>query len=100
MLEIRKMESDNVHTHDRRESQYHLALNKTTAASQVAAVGKNPSAKAGDARGMGSVPGSGVSPGGGHVSHSGILAWRIPWTEEPGGLQPTGSQRVRHDRSD
>ena len=45
MLEIRKMESDNVHTHDRRESQYHLALNKTTAASQVAAVGKNPSAR-------------------------------------------------------
>ena len=29
-----------------------------------------------------------------------ILAWRIPWTEEPGGLQSTGSQRVRHDWSD
>ena len=29
--------------------------------------------------------------------HSSILAWRIPWTEEPGGLQPMGSQRVRHD---
>ena len=29
--------------------------------------------------------------------HSGILAWRIPWTEEPGGLQPMGSQRVGHD---
>ena len=28
--------------------------------------------------------------------HSSILAWRIPWTEEPGGLQSTGSQRVRH----
>ena len=28
---------------------------------------------------------------------SSILAWRIPWTEEPGGLQSTGSQRVRHD---
>ena len=28
---------------------------------------------------------------------SGILAWGIPWTEEPGGLQPMGSQRVRHD---
>ena len=28
---------------------------------------------------------------------SSILAWRIPWTEEPGGLQPTGSQRVGHD---
>ena len=29
--------------------------------------------------------------------HSSILAWRIPWTEEPGGLQSTGSQRVRHN---
>ena len=28
--------------------------------------------------------------------HSSILAWRIPWTEEPGGLQSTGSQRVKH----
>ena len=27
--------------------------------------------------------------------HSSILAWKIPWTEEPGGLQSTGSQRVR-----
>ena len=31
------------------------------------------------------------------TTHSSILAWRIPWTEEPGGLQSTGSQRVRHD---
>ena len=30
-------------------------------------------------------------------THSGILAWRIPWTEEPVGLQSTGSQRVGHD---
>ena len=30
-------------------------------------------------------------------THSSILAWEIPWTEEPGGLQPTGSQRVGHD---
>ena len=30
------------------------------------------------------------------ATHSGILAWRIPWTEEPGGLQSTGSQRVGH----
>ena len=28
--------------------------------------------------------------------HSSIIAWRIPWTEEPGGLQSIGSQRVRH----
>ena len=31
------------------------------------------------------------------VTHSSILIWRIPWTEEPGGLQSMGSQRVRHD---
>ena len=31
------------------------------------------------------------------ATHSGILAWRIPWAEEPGGLQSTGSQRVGHD---
>ena len=33
----------------------------------------------------------------GVASHCSILAWRIPWTEEPGGLQPMGLQRVRHD---
>ena len=31
------------------------------------------------------------------VTHSSILAWRIPWTEVPGGLQSMGLQRVRHD---
>ena len=33
----------------------------------------------------------------GMVMHSSILAWRIPCTEEPGGLQSMGSQRIRHD---
>ena len=33
----------------------------------------------------------------GMATHSSVLAWRIPWTEEPGGLQSTGSKRVRHD---
>ena len=33
----------------------------------------------------------------GMATHSSILAWEIPWTEEPGGLQSMGSQRVRHD---
>ena len=33
----------------------------------------------------------------GMATHSRVLAWRTPWTEEPGGLQSTGSQRVRHD---
>ena len=31
------------------------------------------------------------------ATHSSILAWGIPWTEEPGGLRSTGSQRVQHD---
>ena len=31
------------------------------------------------------------------ATHSSILAWRIPWTEEPGGLQSMGSQRATHD---
>ena len=33
----------------------------------------------------------------GVATHSGILAWKIPWTEEPGGLQSTGLQRVGHN---
>ena len=33
----------------------------------------------------------------GMATHSGILAWRIAWTEEPGGIQSMGSQRVGHD---
>ena len=33
----------------------------------------------------------------GMATRSSILAWRIPWTEEPGGLQSMGSQRVGHD---
>ena len=31
------------------------------------------------------------------ATHSSILAWKIPWTEEPGGLQSMGLQRIRHD---
>ena len=33
----------------------------------------------------------------GMATHSSILGWRIPWTEEPGGLQSIGSQRIRQD---
>ena len=35
----------------------------------------------------------------GMATHSSILAWSIPWTEEPGGLQSTGLQRVGHDHT-
>ena len=47
---------------------------------------------------LGLIPGLGRSHGEGHgYTHSSILTWRIPWTEEPGGLQSMGSQRVGHD---
>ena len=44
--------------------------------------------------------GLGRTPGEKNGNHSSILAWRIPWTEGPGGLQSMGSQRVGHDWSD
>ena len=62
-------------------------------ASQVALVVKNPPASARDLRDAGSIPGLGRSPGGGHGNHSSILAWRIPWIKEPGGLQSIGSKQ-------
>ena len=49
-----------------------------------------------NARNTSSIPGLGRSPEKEMATHSGILAWRIPWTEEPGGLQSTELQRVRH----
>ena len=53
--------------------------------------GKESACNTGD---QGLIPGSGRSPGGGHGTHSNILAWRIPQTDEPGELQSTGLQRV------
>ena len=61
---------------------------------------KNLPANAGDIRDVGSIPGSGKSPGGGHsnpLQYSCQENRRIPWTEEPGELQSMGWQRVRHD---
>ena len=55
---------------------------------------KNPPANAED---MGSIPGLGRPLEKQMATHSNILAWRKPWTEEPGGLWSMGSQRVRHD---
>ena len=57
-------------------------------------VGKESTCKAGDTVATGSIPGSEKSLG---VTHSSILACRIPWTEEPGRLQSKGSQRIKHD---
>jgi len=63
----------------------------------VALVVNNPSANTGDMRDMGLIPGLGRSLEKGMTAHSSILAWRIPQTEEFGGLHSTVSQRVRHN---
>ena len=46
---------------------------------------------------QGSIPGLGRSPGEGNGNPLRTIAWKIPWTEEPGRLQSMGSQRVRHN---
>ena len=58
---------------------------------------KNLLASAGDIRDKGSIPESGRPPGGGHGNPSSVLAWRIPWTEEPGGPQSMQPHRAEHD---
>ena len=58
---------------------------------------KNLPANTSDARDMGLILGSEDPLGEEMATHFSILAWRIPWTQEPGRLQSTGSQRVRHD---
>jgi len=57
----------------------------------VALVVNNPPVNAGDVRDAGSIPGFGRSPEEGN-GNSSILAWRIPWTENPGGLQFIGKE--------
>ena len=66
-------------------------------ASQVVLVVKNPSANAGDIRDTGSIPEWERCPGVGMATTPGFLPGESPWTEEPGGLQSMGSQRVGHD---
>ena len=48
-------------------------------------------------RALGLIPGSGRSSGEGMATHSSVLAWKTPWTEEPGGQQSMGPQGVRHN---
>ena len=55
--------------------------------------GKESAYNAGD---LGLIPGLGRSLGEGNATHSRILAWRIPWTEEPGGLQSVGCSRQEY----
>ena len=63
---------------------------------QVVLVGKNLPANAGDIRWVESLGQEGQLEEG-MASHSSVLVWRIPWTEEPGRLKSKGSLRVGHD---
>ena len=58
---------------------------------------KNPPANAGDTGDVGLIFGSRRSSGIGNGTYSNILAWKIAWAEEPGGLQSIGPQRVGQD---
>ena len=62
--------------------------------SQVKLGIKNPPANAGDIRDMGSNPGCKDPLEKGRAPHCSILAWRIPWTEEPGGFHGVAKSRI------
>ena len=66
-------------------------------ASQVALMLKNSPASAGQVRDLCCIPGSEDALEEGMATHISILAWKIPWTEEPGGLQSMGLPEVGHD---
>ena len=51
-------------------------------------------ANAGDSRDEGLIPGSGRSPGEGMATHSSILAWKVPWAEEPDGLHTNNTNNM------
>ena len=75
-----------------------LGRKKLTRSMKVALVVRNLPANAGDLRDAGLIPGSGRSPEGESMAtNSSILAWRIPQTEGPDGLQSIESHRVRHE---
>ena len=71
---------------------YSYLIPTSPGASQVVLVVKNHPATSGDIRDVGLIPGLGRFPG--MATHFSIFAWKIPWTEEPSGLQSMGSPTV------
>ena len=74
----------------------HLQIQRSSVSSGFSG-GSDCKVSARNAGDLGSIPGSGRSLEKEMATHSSILTWRIPWMEEPGRLQSTGSQRVSHD---
>ena len=73
-----------------------MSLMSPALVSQVVVAVKKLPANAGDERDEGLILGLGRSSEEGMAAQSSILAWRIPWTEEPSRLQSKGSHRVEH----
>ena len=74
---------------------FHLVTPKLTLGFPGGSMGKNPPANSGDAGGSGSILRQ-LTLEQEMATHPSSLVWKIPWTEEAGGLQSMGSQRVRH----
>ena len=79
-----KSRKRNMEGHEKSYNENKVQAWSFSGVSQVAV--KNSPANARDIKDAGLIPGSGRFPGGGHGNHSSIPAWRIPGTEEPGGL--------------
>ena len=79
------------------EKQFHEDEGGSLEASQVAQLVKNPPACRVEIRDVGLIPGLGRSPGEGNGNPHQYSCLENPWTEEPGRLQSTGSQRVGHN---
>ena len=80
-----------------KRQRWNLQFNRKEKGFPGGAVTKNLPAKAGDTSDVGSVSGWEDPLELEIATHSSILAWKIPWTEEPGRLQSMGSQRIGHD---
>ena len=77
-----------------KQPKLYVSLYVSYRGSQVALVVKNLPANAGNPRDTGSIPGSGRSPGEETATHSTTVAWKIPWTEEPGRLHGAPESRT------
>ena len=75
-----------MHSHVPEQLQFHLQISLNNYSSDTSQVVKNTPANAGDIRDVGSVPGGEDPLEEVMAVHSSVLAWRIPWTEEPGRL--------------
>ena len=71
---------------NKKNTSYIIPFIESSRTKLVALMVKNLPASSEDITTVGSIPGQGRSRGEGHATHSSILAWRIPWTEEPGRL--------------